>query len=431
MRPAPPATSQVAPPRRHAAAATARRAMEDLDAARAAVQASVERASVAEEAQRPHRAAELYARSLALAAPPAFAEHSLVHAMLRFSLCMSRWNAAQTDGTSDAAVAAQLRELLSDVAAGWDVLDARRAAGTLHGAAALRPEEAAFERTRRQQVMARQAALGLGASPHPLLCGPFLDAIVPCFGYMCVLWGALAALAVFNGRPAFDEAGVRVPPALQARLQAALLRALDDVHDIRGVRRAGPPSLTNQEQAVSQYLCHLLTQTAVSGSAFGRKLLESWSRPTVCGSLMALGLRTGGIGPAAVQAAFEARAAADVAARGLHVCALPECGAREAHVAHFKRCGRCRQAVYCCPEHAAVHWRQGHKRECAAPAPAPEAGAPASPAEAAEAPLPDEAALRALPVRQLRELLAARRLDARACVEKGDMVALLLRGTAP
>jgi hypothetical protein len=56
------------------------------------------------------------------------------------------------------------------------------------------------------------------------------------------------------------------------------------------------------------------------------------------------------------------KAAADVARHGLRCCALPACGATEAHPKLYKLCGRCRGAAYCCAAHAAEDWKR-HKRE--------------------------------------------------------------------
>jgi hypothetical protein len=66
--------------------------------------------------------------------------------------------------------------------------------------------------------------------------------------------------------------------------------------------------------------------------------------------------------------ALGARAAADVARRGLRSCALPACGATEEYPKTYKLCGRCRGAAYCCAAHSAEDWKR-HKREdgCAAP----------------------------------------------------------------
>jgi hypothetical protein len=63
-------------------------------------------------------------------------------------------------------------------------------------------------------------------------------------------------------------------------------------------------------------------------------------------------------------AAKQALKAADVAAVGLHACALPACGAREVSVHQFKRCGGCKAVLYCSAECAKAHWKAGHKREC-------------------------------------------------------------------
>ena len=52
-------------------------------------------------------------------------------------------------------------------------------------------------------------------------------------------------------------------------------------------------------------------------------------------------------------------------APGLRCCALPCCGAKEAHPAHFKSCAACRTVAYCCREHQAEGW-PGHKKACKA-----------------------------------------------------------------
>ena len=52
-------------------------------------------------------------------------------------------------------------------------------------------------------------------------------------------------------------------------------------------------------------------------------------------------------------------------APGLRSCALPGCGAKEAHPTHFKSCAACRTVVYCCREHQVAGW-PGHKKACKA-----------------------------------------------------------------
>jgi hypothetical protein len=67
---------------------------------------------------------------------------------------------------------------------------------------------------------------------------------------------------------------------------------------------------------------------------------------------------------------YQAHADADVARHGLRRCALPACGATEAHPKLYKLCGRCRKSAYCCAAHSVEDWKR-HKREdgCTAAAP--------------------------------------------------------------
>jgi hypothetical protein len=60
-----------------------------------------------------------------------------------------------------------------------------------------------------------------------------------------------------------------------------------------------------------------------------------------------------------------AAAVAAAAARGLRACALSSCGAREAHVSHYKLCAACGGAAYCCKAHQAEDWPT-HKAACKA-----------------------------------------------------------------
>jgi hypothetical protein len=57
--------------------------------------------------------------------------------------------------------------------------------------------------------------------------------------------------------------------------------------------------------------------------------------------------------------------AAAAAARGLRICTLPTCDAREVHASHFKRCAACLSVVYCCKEHQVQGW-PAHKAACRA-----------------------------------------------------------------
>ena len=65
------------------------------------------------------------------------------------------------------------------------------------------------------------------------------------------------------------------------------------------------------------------------------------------------------------QQALRAAIDSSLTAPGLRTCALPGCGAKEAHPAHFKSCAACRVVVYCCREHQVEGW-PGHKKACKA-----------------------------------------------------------------
>ena len=65
------------------------------------------------------------------------------------------------------------------------------------------------------------------------------------------------------------------------------------------------------------------------------------------------------------QRAVEAAVQASMTAPGRRRCALPCCGAKEAHPAHFKSCAACRAVVYCCREHQVAGW-PAHKKACKA-----------------------------------------------------------------
>ena len=65
------------------------------------------------------------------------------------------------------------------------------------------------------------------------------------------------------------------------------------------------------------------------------------------------------------QQSFRAAVQSSLTAPGLRSCALPGCGAREAHPAHFKSCAACRAVVYCCREHQVAGW-PAHKKACKA-----------------------------------------------------------------
>jgi len=76
-----------------------------------------------------------------------------------------------------------------------------------------------------------------------------------------------------------------------------------------------------------------------------------------------------------------ARAAAS-APELLRSCALASCGAKEAHKAHFSRCGACKTVVYCSKDCQLADW-PAHKKACKAARKAAEAAKTTSAGNAA------------------------------------------------
>ena len=107
-------------------------------------------------------------------------------------------------------------------------------------------------------------------------------------------------------------------------------------------------------------------QGVVLTAQFYEELFAAWNTPALQAALRSRRtldyIQAGAVAQAI--AAEQALQAADVAAVGLHACALPACGAREVTVHQFKRCGGCKAVVYCSAECAKAHWKAGHKREC-------------------------------------------------------------------
>ncbi len=78
-------------------------------------------------------------------------------------------------------------------------------------------------------------------------------------------------------------------------------------------------------------------------------------------------LLTKGVGAVArITEEVSAAGASAAAAPERRACALPSCGAREAHVSHFKLCSACKTVVYCSKAHQAEDWKRHRKEECKA-----------------------------------------------------------------
>jgi hypothetical protein len=182
---------------------------------------------------------------------------------------------------------------------------------------------------------------------------------------------------------------------------------------------------------------------AVTAALAGARFAPAAAAPTP--AARAAAERAAGASPAAAALAAE-RAVRDAEAgraglgddltaryrERMLMCALPGCASRAAAQGAgglLRKCGACARVAYCSPACQRLDWKR-HKPDCTAKAEAAGAGAPAE-AAAAAAVVEDEPALAALSVRELRARIAARDLDASGCIEKGDLVRLLLRAAPP
>lgn len=322
----------------------------------AQVVAAQGKASAAEHRRELPKAIALYDAALTLATELYREPDSLVIACSQLVLITQRFNLAQMAALPQAERATQLRLMMANLEAGHEVIEARRAAGTL---STPRPEETEFETARRQGLLRLQPF-----APPPGLFAMVMAPWVPLFGYICALWGAIGCTAALFSFELIDSGALVIDAAQRLRFQNALIAALDMIAVVRGGGAQGPPGLCNQESSLAECVQGALSQARVLATPFGARLAAAWQRPQVVGALQALGLRVVSAHMAGRYAREGAKADARVVARGgLRKCGLEGCGAQELHAAHFKVCSRCHAAAYCCVEHGTQAW-PAHKKLC-------------------------------------------------------------------
>jgi hypothetical protein len=121
------------------------------------------------------------------------------------------------------------------------------------------------------------------------------------------------------------------------------------------------------EQTLAQNARALLVDACLCTGMDGEALslmVDAWRRVERSGVLVMRLLEDERVLTKCLDEGFDA-AAAEAAVRGLRECALAGCGAREMHVAQFKRCAACKGIVYCCKEHQVADW-PAHKTACKA-----------------------------------------------------------------
>lgn len=325
-----------------------------------ALVSTVEAAYVAKHKGRWARAAELFERAASAAAAGGAPHDSLVVLDIRIRAGLALLDQAQAPGSGDDAQVACARA--------WDVarramrtLCARADAGTLLPgglradelayALAVVPVELKVEARERARDADRVAALQADAA---------------LFGYATALNAALIVLGrLLPGQMA-------LPPPDPVDASAArffLLRVLELAPAVRHRFALVLGAEVRLAHALRQVL-DPARRGAVRGGLLDAgvydALLVTWQRADVQAAFTEHGVLSV-LDAGNVEKDWrdqQARRASDAAAAGLRPCGLPACGAREASVRQFKRCGGCKKMAYCCTEHAREHWKAEHKRAC-------------------------------------------------------------------
>jgi len=193
----------------------------------------------------------------------------------------------------------------------------------------------------------------------------------------CAPWTPehLAVLAHFVGYDAFllaaAVAGLAAmnPPAGTASSDVLTclhfaLRAIDVFEQPREILNDYPLNSEQILTSLMQKTCTMYGRCTEAGPLLP-VLLARWQRFTCSGVLLERGIGAGAARFYGHAIANIAANAARLAAATLRCCSLRSCAARELHPKHFKQCGACHGAAYCCREHQLEDW-PAHKAACKA-----------------------------------------------------------------
>jgi hypothetical protein len=327
----------------------------------AALMDALQVASEAKHKQRWARAAELFERAAARAAAASSPPDSLVVLDIRLRRALTLLDQARAAPADAPALCADVWATVSAAAA---TLTARADAATLLPGA-LRADELAYSRAAVHVELHVEQAHKAADERYVKL----LQSDAPLLGYDCVCRAALVVLArLLPGQ-------MELPPlqgAAAAAAHAFMLRALALVREVTQSHSFGlvlGPEVRLVNLLVQ--VCAPERAPQIRGltldASFYDALLLSWRRADTQAALeercVFRALAAGGEVEKDL-CAGAARRAADAAAKGVRVCALPACGVRAASVCQFKLCGGCKRVAYCSAEHAAAHWKSGHKQAC-------------------------------------------------------------------
>ena len=227
-----------------------------------------------------------------------------------------------------------------------DALERRRLAGTLLQGKCAAAEVAWCARDRQRQDPDCTAA---DAASWAAL-----------FGYEEFLYAARLALTVLS------EARLYAPVCSDAQFQSFAQHVVHAAGLMQQPRRHSNVAM-DIEATFADELRYAVANAGANGldARLVQLLAGAWQRLQRSGVLRVrrveenMGLLTN------MQRKMQAAIQSSLNAPGLRSCALPGCGAKEAHPVHFKSCAACRAVVYCCREHQVAGW-PGHKKACKA-----------------------------------------------------------------
>jgi hypothetical protein len=298
------------------------------------------------------RCAEKLEQVVTLVASQPGSEDCLILATLRNRLASALLGTAQPPDRKcpPNADALDERAFCTLLPAAMTALEARRTAGTLMPGGC-RPAELAW-----RTALVRHSHMQLPLTPAQRKA--LVVRVTPFMGYEAYMGAASLALIALNDL----RTGTRSAAHAQnsERMLAFVACALELVAQPRGSLDIG---FTRESALVDQ----VSTLMRTGGDVFEdwRPLLAPWRRVQANGVQqqrhVGYVVAQTDVACAATRAAAEAAAAAP----DLRACALPSCGAREAHVSHFKLCAACKTVAYCSKAHQAEDWAR-HKTDCKA-----------------------------------------------------------------